>query len=1143
MKKHCYNIIINTRFFLQSFLVITFIAMASATAAAFAPGKYTRTSKLASGTWVKIAIPEDGMYQITYDELQGMGFNNPRNVTVYGTGGHPISEVLDGTATDDLVAIPAKHYGNKIYFYACGPTQYRISTNAPTRFTRDFNSYSQFGYYFLTENDSPATEPQNITYGITGSNVRNTSLDYWHHEIEQLSASMSGKDMIGEIIGTDGLTLQYAIPNLCGDSIIVLNPCVATKCSEMCYITSSLNSQAASFASTSARIIGSTSEYVFYNWASPSAVIKPQDGAPHPANGTIHIGLNIPNGAPRWTRLDYCILTFHHYNSLQHAQDNQLRMGFENVSSADLIAINNPTSTTQLWNIDDPHNPKNYNIKSINSTMKGFTPLYTTPFTQFIAFDPAKQLKSISSFEHIENQNIHGLEVPHMVIVTCQELLPQAERIAQMHRDNDNMTVHVLDQSKIFNEFSSGTPDAMAIRLMNKMFYDRDNGMTRKFKHLLMMGAGNYDNRQLLAKRECTILTYESTTSNDENNSYVSDDFFGMLEDNSGKNPASDMLLLGVGRIPSASIQEAESDVDKLLNYVNNPDYGPWRNNALFIADYYNGDSEPYLHAFQVEGIGNIINDELQAGFMKNKVYVKQFPLDPKSEFCYEGRRSMDSQLKQGQYFATYVGHANPITITKEANLWTTNEAKNATNQHLPIMTTACCDVARFDGSPRGLMEIMFHNPKGGAIAMMAATRAAYANGNDALNQAFVRAFFCYNTKGYMPTLGEAYMLCKQSFGNVTNYNKMMFSLLGDPAMKINYPKPLFKIAKINGKTVGTSSIVTPAMQQVTVQANVIKPGTTSVDASFNGNATLTIYDQQKREVTHNGRDIYFPRQMLAQVNGRVVNGVFNGKAMIPRHTINPGSYGMISVYAHRDNSDEMVNGSFDKILLNAYNESSSLTIHDNTPPVIDAIYFNNEEDFELSTIVPPSSTLCIRATDDYAFNNQSMSFGNSMELRIDGGKSSVPSIKTFASIGDDGKQLTVDMPITLSPGDHTLQYTVYDAAGNMTSRNLSFTVANSQPITLAVQQEPATTVATFFIDDNPTIIEAPEINIKVFDHVGNLKWQGTTSKFPFDWNLIGTNGRKLPAGIYTFYGKYNDGINYGGTTRGTLVVADTPKK
>ncbi len=1122
----------NKRNIFIALFVIILLASTSLSASAFSASKYATTSKLSSGQWVKISIPEDGVYQITSRELIKMGFSNINDVKVYGAGGHPISEVLDGSAPDDLVQVPSKIVGNKIVFYGCGPVGYTLegATTSP-HFTRTFNSYSQQGYYFLTSDSSPRVEPANVTYGITGTRLRDTSLDYYHHETEAISASQSGKDMLGEAFVDKQLQLTYNIPSLCGDSAIMVNTCVAVKSKDTpAYLKVNFNNKQVPFDNNDIKIPAAPSEYTFYNFISPYALVQPTTTAPIPASGTINFNIT---GNPNWSKLDYFILTFHHRNTLENSVDNQVRMNFNQVSSSDIIAVTDDNPSLLMWNIDNPQAPKNYNLKEAEG-YRGFTPLYTIETTQFIAFDPTQTLKSITGYAPVENQNIHGLPTPDMVIVTCKELLEQASRVARMHITNDKMIVHVIDQDLIFNEFSSGTPDAMAIRLMNKMFYDRDSS---KFKYLIMFGAGSQDNRQILAKRPCTILTYESTGSHDETSSYVSDDFFGMLEDNSGKNPANELLLLGVGRIPCASLEEAESDVDKLIDYVNNPDYGPWRNNALLIADYYEEDHN--LHAYQAEGLGNIIASELGLPINRNKVFLSQFPYDSQTKMGLEARQRMTQLLKDGQYFMTYVGHGNGMALTHEYKLWTTLEARNTTYPHLPIITTACCDVARYDGNIRGLLEIMFHKPKGGAIAMVTTTRSAYASGNDALNQAFIRNMFGNTSTGQMPTIGEVYMRTKQSFGHVTSYNKMMFVLIGDPAIKINYPKPYFKINKINGYTIGTNSISTGELRQITIEAAVYTPDGSQIDTSFNGDATLAIYDYEKKELTENGRDIFFPRNLLTQVEGRVENGIFVCNTIMPRYFQNPGSAGLVSVYAHRDNSDEMVNGNTDRILLQAYSETNPNTIHDVTPPVISDIYIDDQSEFAATNNVQFKSTLHISATDDYGFNNQTITIGNGLDLKIDGGKKYGTELRSFVTLRDQGKTLDLDYPIELLEGHHTLQFTTHDIAGNRASRVFDFYVGGQQ-VALSVEQEPASEVATF----NLTAPEGsnPEVKIMVFNSTGQYVWYTTTSSFPFDWDLKNRRGKRLPAGVYKYYGKYTSGNSFGGTNTGTLIIADPTK-
>lgn len=1131
------------------FHILSLIIMGAGTTLsvqAFSPSKYATTSKLATGKWVKVAIPENGIYQLTFDELNQMGFSNPENVRIYGHGGHPINEKLDGTAIDDLKQIPFKISENKIYFYANGPVKFTLSSPASQipHFTREFNSYSTNGYYFITENDgSTMLTPTQINNTLSTNRVWATSSDYKLYEKELVSPGQSGKEMLGELMSNAAIDIPYSLPGLCGDSAIVVNICAAAKVTAASYIAGKINGIDLNYTLSSSKIYPPANSLVYYNYASPYNIYRPTAGSPIPQEGVINTSIYSPSGTINTSWLDYIIITYNHSNTLSYnTVDNQLRMGFPVLKTTDAISMPGASATTEVWNISNPQSPISYSLIDNGGSMM-FSPAVNSNGLQFIAFDPSMPLKSISGYTPVENQNIHGMPTPDMIIVTTEELLPQAERIAQMHRDNDNMTVHVLDQQQVFNEFSSGTPDAMAIRLMNKMFYDRNSS---KFQNLLMMGAGSYDNRQIIFKKDIHLITYESEISNDEEYSYVCDDFYGILDDNTGEQIASEYLRLGVGRIPSASVEEATSNVDKLLKYVNEPDYGPWRNDLILIAD----NEDDGLHSFQTEGINNIIVDELATGMTNNKVYVSQLPIDATSKFAFEARKKLTAQLKEGQYFMDYVGHAGPTSITKSNKLWTSNEAKTVEYNNLPIFFTACCDVARYDGNQRGIMEHMFHKQNGGAIALVTSARSVYAENNDQLNQAFIRAMFCFNNKGYMPTLGEAYKLSKQSFCPSENINKMSFLLLGDPALKINYPKPYFKITKINNQNANaTDTIETGAMQELTVEAKVYNPDGTSINTNFNGDATLSIYDAEKLETSITKRvnrvditrDIYYPRQLIARVNGRVTNGEFTGTVILPRYIVSTDDItGAVRVYAHQDDSQEMVNGTFTNLAIKPYDENNELTVNDTQPPVIEQIYFNDEQTFEDGAMIPTNSTLYIKATDDYAFNVQAQAVGNSMALQLDGGKTTYPYVKNYCSTNDEGKTLAIEFPLSLQIGRHTLTYTVYDAAGNKATRTISFLVGTTSSMEMTVEEEPATDEATFNI--TTSLNTTPQVTIKVVDNVGELVWSTTTSDFPYTWNLKDKDGTRVPAGVYRFYGTYNDGVNYGGTPMGHIIVIDPYK-
>ena len=750
----------------------------------------------------------------------------------------------------------------------------------------------------------------------------------------------------------------------------------------------------------------------------------------------------------------------------------------------------------------------------------------------------------------MSNQNLHALEVPDLLIVTNKEFMNEARRVAELHRTHDGMVVHVVDQEQVFNEFSSGTPDAMAIRLLCKMFYDRN---ATKFKNLLLFGPGTYDNRQLTTTKPHALVTYESTTSNDESTTNASDDFFGFLLDNSGEAPQRELLCIGVGRMIPRNAIEAKNDVDKLVEYVTNPDYGVWRNNVLMIADQGVADKRDIgVHIFQAEGINDIIETEKHTGIHSNKVYVETYPrandealeTDVTKRTCIEGKRHMIESLTAGQYFATYVGHAGGTVISGRSKLWYSSDVNANHYPNWPIVTTACCNVARFDSNQEGIAETMYHQRHGGAIALLTAARDVKSDNNDNLNRAFTNALFATQPGQPMPTLGEVYKNAKRSFGTTTEYNKLAFFLLGDPAIKVNYPRNLFSVTSVNGVNASETVNVSP-LQQLTIEAVVLTNDGQHVDNTFTGEATLTLYGPKKYYTSYQyrvgnwstRRDIYLERPQLSRVQGQVVNGHFTGSLIVPRDE-QPGEGALqLSLFAHKTGTDEMVNGILNTLELGEYTDS--LAVNDEASPVIEAMYLNDEPTFAADATVGADATLYVQASDDLGFNMQNNSPGGAMRVSLDGNKAVYYTVKDFATCSDNGRRLAVAFPVSgMSQGRHTLTFTAQDMSGNFATQTISFMVASQNDLAIDVDERPATTQATFNILSS-TLTTMPEVTMKVTDVQGHLVWTTTTNNFPLSWNLLDNEGHRVPAGLYKFYGTYKAGSHYGGTSVHELVVID----
>ena len=1132
--------------------IITVLAMGTATAHAFSSNKFTSESRLANGHWMKIAVPADGIYQITREELASNGFSDLENIQVYGHGGHIIGEVLDGNFIDDLQPVATMVTDDKVIFYAQGPVTETMMNNTSTYpyYTHKVNGYANYGYYFITDNGNTNPVAQQ-TPTTPGSNVVTSSYSLFRHEAELTSVGYTGKQLLGESLMPDGVTFDYRLPQICDNSIVVHLGAAAYVTNQVVYASAEIVGQGTvSYTTTENKIraVSSTDVQRHYNTTYPARSFQLTDLN---EEGQIHVSIYNPwDASIRSAQLDFVDLTYKRKNSFDN-DESSFAMGLAMTNANTCVMMPETDDATIVWDVTDPQNIRQMALSHSTNEQgdtvgMSFTPGARSLPSKFYAFKPEEELPSVTIVGDVENQNVHGLDTPDMLIVTNDYFWPEAERLAQMHRDHDGMKVHVVDQEQVFNEFSSGTPDASAIRLLCKMLYDRN---PNKFKFLLMFGPASYDYRGITTDKANRVITYETDNGESDQYSYGTDDFFGMLADNSGTNLTTSDLMLGVGRLTPTDLNQAKQNVDKIMQYILTPDYGPWRNHYTVWAD--NGDND--LHQLQGQRIDDIIQDKQHIPMVADKTFIDMFPKE--GNVSTEARRHVIDILNAGQYYGTYMGHANPKSLTS-SRMWTTSNIRNQSYDHQPIFMTACCDVARFDSNDQGIAEIMFHQPNGGAIAVLTASREVDAKSNDYLNQAFTEAMFSYNTTGQMTTLGQAYMKSKRApitnASDTSRYNKMAFILLGDPAIKVLYPKPLFNITTINGVNISATDtpIELSPMQQVTVEADVLQAGSTQVNTTFNGDATLSVYDCEKllkhgsysSSYTTISGDIYFPRDLLVEVQGRVENGHFVGTAVIPRYIkAKQDEQLAIHVYAHQDNSTNMVNGMTTKVVAKTYDEQ--VAVQDDAAPIIELMYLNEQATFEQGGTVPENSILHVTATDDVAFNNQSMGVGCTATLRLDNGATNYTNIKNFVSISDGGKMLQLDFPVNgLTPGQHSLTFNVQDVAGNVTEHSIYFMVGGQSTITLKNADLVAIEEATIDLDETE-LTNVPAMTLKVVNARGELVWSANTAALPYTWDLTNNQGERVAPGLYKLFGQYNDGASYGGTNIMPIIVMDPVKQ
>ena len=1030
--------------------------------------RYAEHSVLKSGTWAKIRIPASGIYQISSSLARTCGFSDISKVKIYGYGGGLQPEKLTGDyliATDDLKEVPTCMVGGRKLFYGVGPVTWE-SDSATTRIR---NNYSDYGYYFLTNNGDE--EPLTIDEETFKAAYYPMADDYHSlYEVDDYAWFHGGRKLFDKTLYTIGSPQTYTLTS--SDTGGTLS--VALSYDGYFEATVRINDREVGQIVVSADAV-TASKRTDYLIDFPDDYSKAADHTWFFSLDSIQAGANtikITQTSGANVRLDYLALTSRQPKALP-----------------DLTSASIPT------------------------------PEYVY---------------------HITNQDHHADTPVDMVIIipTTQKWLSEAERIKVLHETKDGLRVGIVPADELYNEFSSGTPDANAYRRYLKMFYDRAVTEEDMPRYLLLYGDGAWDNRMLISDwRNCNpddfLLCYESENSFSEVKCYVSDDYFCLLDDEEQIQQRSGRSLtylgkpdVAVGRFPVRTADEAKILADKTIGYANNEYAGSWQNTVMFMGD----DGNNNAHMITADKVATTLQEAYPALNIK-KVYWDAYTRQSSStgNTYPDATNLIKSQMAEGALMMNYCGHGITYGMSHESVLRLA-DFEEPTSLRLPLWVTASCDIMPFDGQEENIGETAVLNKKGGAIAFFGTTRTVYANYNELINLGFSQ-YVLGSTNGVRNTIGEAVRLTKcdlvVSRKDITP-NKLQYTLLGDPALVLAAPTQNVVIDNINGLPIDGTSAVRLAAGSIAKVTGHIANGQVA-DASFNGTITATVRDAEETIVCRlNDRSeadeafVFKDRtKTLYSGSDSIRNGVFTFTFAVPKDISYTDGTGLMTLYAVNHEKTSTAHGENGSFILNG----SSMALNDSIGP---SIYcYLNAKSFKNGSKVHVSPYFVAELYDENGINASGSSIGHDLELIIDGDMTKTYNLNSYFNYEfGDYRSGTLGFSIPqLDYGRHKLLFRAWDVLNNSSTAELDFEVARDiAPDCISVKcvRDPSTGGATFIITHDRAGSEL-NVQLDIYDMAGRQLWRYTESGVPadntytFDWNLSMDGGRRLQTGVYLF--------------------------
>ena len=1081
--------------------------------------RYAESSVLSSGDWYKIQVDQTGIYKLTYEQLVDMGVKNPANVSIFGYGGAQLPESFLEPYIDDLPQL-AIHMekgsdgvfgkGDYILFYAQGPIKWKYN-NSTKCFEHEVNTYSFYGYYFVTS-DFPTQKLIQTSKPLepTTNEIITSFTDYYLYEKDEVNLLNSGRVFLGDQFNQSQLTRNYSInvPNIIANEAVIQLSVAHTA-----VVDASMELKLNDYLLENI----SLQERDKIDIIATKSIIKrnftPKD------NDKIKIQLtySLPSST---AYLDYLVLNIQ--RKLQKISGDYLL--FRNVkyienSNNFTYKLSNANSNIQIWDVSEQHDvkqiPSNFNNSNLTFVVN------CLPQREYVAVDVKKDNFLIpKTIGKVNNQNLHSLGQADMVIIAPSEFVNAANRLAEVHYRMDGLTVFVVTPDVIYNEFSSGTPDATAYRRFMKMFYDRAKDVGNAPKYLLLFGDGSFDNRQILKantdKDIYRLLTYQSKESFDDINSYTTDDYFGLLDDEDGVFILTNTLDIAVGRIPAYTKEQAEGVVDKLIRYIDNENLGYWKNRTLFLAD----DGDDNLHVREMDSVANVFHRN-NPDYLVRKLYLDSYIQEVSSigETYPVLKKEFLDYINDGVLFVNYMGHSGYNNWTNEQIL-TVADIESLYNQKLPLFITASCSFSRFDDFKLSGGEALMTNSKGGALALISTSRTVLAHPNMLLNLELANALLAINQETMrINTIGDAYKIAKNKRAKNNDSNRLSFTFLGDPAIRLAVPEEYkIQIDSVNGKDISNTFDTIGALERVLLKGSIRSLNDYSLNQSFNGFVHLSIFDKEETIETlcndSKSDSTVVPFVYTYRTNPfyvgevEVKDGKFEIEFIVPKDIRYNYGTGRVVMYAYDKEQNLEANGSFENMYIGGEAENieyeyegPTIKVYLNTP------YFKNGDK------VNENPLFVAELSDVSGINTIGSGIGHDIILRLDDDlKQEYVLNNYYEALFGSYSDGIIRYPLSNLPeGKHKLFFRAWDLQNNSSSTELEFEVVKDLKPKLNdvyIYPNPVVDVANIVIEhDRP--LSPFDVQLYVYDLSGRLISQEDASvvtdlsnKIIIDWSI-----------------------------------------
>ncbi len=1134
------------------------------------------SSVLATGQWKRFEIDQTGVYRVTANFLSSIGLNlngvDPRTIKIYGNGGKPLPYENSQNRFYDVPEVPVKMVGAEdgvfsgedyLLFYATGVRGFDEDNDT------NLNPFSDNTFYYVTTGGANHKSIVTVEKSNAISDIVFNTYDFETFiEKDLVNLGGIGRKWFGDSFGRGQNRREYNfdIPSPVKDSDVV----IVFPFGGLYQVPPSISVRASS-ANQESRTVGFQSGFSsdvsgYGNSLLQRLVLK----AGEKLNVTFEFD---QKGDPSsQVFLDY--LRIMAKSNLRGVGRQFVFSNSEQISATGIseFMISNAENISSVWNVTDPFNiTERLNNSGVgNSKESAFSVKVDSGIeSKFLALDERDFYSPIRlQNSNVFNQDLKGNvfrngsqnnfqgEIDYLII-TRSDFVDSANRLANFRRKQDGFNVKVVTVDQIYNEFSTGQQDITAIRNFVKYIYDNANSAEGRLKYLCVIGDGSYDYKDRIEDNTNIVPLYFAENSINFATSYSTDDYYGIMGDNEGDNLRSDLLDIAVGRIIAPTPDVANDMIDKIVRYYNQSSYGTWRNNFLFVAD----DVDDVIDA-SLELKLDFVAEQMKAKLPNaniRKIFTDAFEQELTSAGAryFQAQQNLLNAFEAGSAYINYFGHGGEEGLSSEF-IFRATDAQELTNRdRLTVFTTLTCELTRFDNPSRETAgEFLYWNKNGGAVAMLTTIRNLFVSTGLDLNPVLADALFD-DSQNAIP-IGEALRVAKNNLVSRGD-NRLTVFCIGDPALKISFPKPEVVLTKINDIQAFNFNGSLRALDKVKLSGIVVDANNASQNPleNFNGEIGVTLFDkdEQRETLANDGTfsclEINSNTGEVTPRNFRVCstssdnklftlkfenigNQVFNGRAtvgkgvfdiefVLSRNVQLPVGEGRIGFYAQNQTVLEDQSGSA-KVMIGGLNTEAPT---DNEKPLINL--FLNNENFLDGQLVNNTPVLIARLSDANGINTAG-GVGHDIVAVVDGDETNPIRLNDFytTELNDSARGIINFRLKSLSEGQHTLSLRASDVYNNVAFEQITFQVGGEDDFTISEvlnYPNPFVNYTEFWFNHTGPSQDVLEVMVRVMTITGKVvttkfaTLSGNTNSYRGDitWDGKDDFGNNVGKGVYLY--------------------------